>query len=545
MLARATSLVSEMLQDSPLRHAGFRLFYFGSAGVALGYTMQATVAAWLMATLTPSALMVALVQTASNVPFLLFGFAAGALADIFDRRRIVLITQVVLLTATAALGIVTLAGLINPAALLALTFVIGTGFTFYMPAQQASINDLVSRSELPRAVALGAVAFNVSRAAGPAFAGAIAAWLSTGSAMLASAPFFLVMIVAVRRWKRAPITPGIPETLFSGIQAGLRYTRHSPPLRALIVRSMSFAICASSLWALLPVIARDQLGLGAGGFGLLSAAFGLGAVASALSIPHQLQRRSLNRVVNSGFVLFAAAVVLIAMTDFTALALAGAFGAGAAWVGVFASLSAGTQSAAPAWVRARAVAMSMVAVMASIALGSMIWGTVATALGTRIALGASAGVLLVLLIVNRRFRVKLGEEADVTPGIQYPDLTIAVEPRPDDGPVLIQLEYRIDSEHREDFLRAIHSVEPVRRRNGVSDWRIFRDLGEDGRFVERFVIMSWAEYVRLRTRMTVTDRRIQDRVEKFQRSGVPVRVSRLIGIGPQDAAAPAIRESSD
>jgi hypothetical protein len=246
-------------------------------------------------------------------------------------------------------------------------------------------------------------------------------------------------------------------------------------------------------------------------------------------------------VVNLGFILSAASMALIATSDYTVLALAGAFGAGAAWVSVFASLSAATQSAAPAWVRARAVAMSMVGVMASIAFGSMIWGAVASALGTRVALAASAGVLLVLLIVNRRFRVKLGEEADVTPGMQLPDMAIAVEPRPDDGPVLIQLEYRIDREHRDDFLRAAYAVEPVRRRNGVSDWRIFRDLGEDGRFIERFVIRSWAEYVRLRTRMTVSDRRIADRVEKFQRPGVPVRVSRLIGVDPDDVPAPGAR----
>jgi MFS family permease len=542
VLARTASLLTELFRNSPLRHRGFRMFYFGSVGVALGYTMQATIAAWLMATLTPSPLMVALVQTASNLPFLLFGLAAGALADIFDRRRIVLVTQIVLVTATVVLGSITLAGLISPATLLAVTFVIGAGFTFYMPAQQASINDLVSRAELPRAVALGAIAFNVSRAAGPALAGAIAAWLSTGSALLASAPCFLVMIVALRRWKSTPARPGIPETLFSGIQAGLRYTRHSPPLRALIVRNMSFGICASALWALLPVIARDQLGLGAGGFGLLSAAFGIGAVSGALSIPQQLKKRSLNRVVSSGFILYAASALLIAAADYTVLALAGAFGAGAAWVSVFASLSAATQSAAPAWVRARAVAMSMVAVMASIAFGSVVWGTMATGLGTRIAMATSAGVLMLLLIVNRRFRVKLGEEADVTPGVQLPDLAIAVQPRPDDGPVLIQLEYRIDREHRDEFLRAAYAVEPVRRRNGVSDWRIFRDLGEDGRFIERFIIMSWAEYVRLRTRMTVTDRRIHDRIETFQRPGVPVRVSRLIGINPQDVPARGARD---
>jgi MFS family permease len=485
--------------------------------------------------------MVALVQTASTIPFLLFGLAAGALADIFDRRRIIIISQYVLLVATAIVGTVTLAGVINPIGLLALTFVIGSAFALYTPAQQASINDLVSRTEVPRAVALGAVAFNVSRAVGPALAGAIAALLSTGSALLVSAPFFVFMIVAVRRWKRQPATSGIPETLFSGIQAGLRYTRHSPPLLALIVRNMSFGICASVFWALLPVIARDQLKLGAGGFGLLSAAFGLGAVLGALSIPNQLKRRSLNRVVNAGAVLFAASAALLALTDYAFFALIGAFGAGAAWVSVFASLSAGTQSAAPAWVRARAVAMTAVGVQASLAIGSMIWGSVASVVGTHIALGTSAGVMIVLLIVNRRVRVRLGEEADVTQVPQPGELSVVVEPKPDDGPVLIQLEYRVDAEHREDFLKAIHSIEPVRRRNGVSSWRVFRDLGEDGRFVERFVIVSWAEYVRLRTRMTVNDRRLQDRIEKFQRPDVPIRVSRLIAVQPEEADATSTR----
>ncbi len=533
-------LAARLFKGSPLRHPSFRLFYFGSVGVALGYTMQATVAAWLMATLTPSPLMVALVQTASTAPTLLFGLAAGALADIVDRRRVILLTQILLVTATAVVGSITLLGLIGPLTLLALTFVIGAGFTFYLPAQQASINDLVARTELARAVALGAVAFNVARAIGPALAGAVAAWVGSGSAILASALFFVAMIVSVRHWHSPPrVIPGVPETLLSGMLSGLRYTRHSAPLRALIIRNVSFSLCASSLWALLPVVARDQLGLGAGGYGLLSASFGIGAVAGALSIPRQLQRRSLNAVVGAGTVLSAAAMLLIALTDITAVALVGTLCAGAAWVSVLASLSAGTQSAAPAWVRARAVAMNLVAVQASLALGSVVWGLLATVAGTHVALGCAAGAMIALLAVSRGVRVRLGEEADVTPGMQLPDMAIQVEPRPDDGPVLIQLEYRIEPGNRGVFLRTIEAVEPIRRRNGASSWRVFRDLGEDGRYVERFIIESWAEYVRLRTRMTVADRKILDRVDSLQRPDAPIRVSRLIGVNAEDEAAGA------
>lgn len=531
MATRASYFAARFFRTSPLRRARFRLFYFGSVGTALGYTMQATVAAWLMATLTPSELMVALVQTASTVPALLFGLAAGALADIVERRTVILATQLALFAATAALGIAELLGVLGPLALLTGTFLIGAGFTFYMPANQASINDLVARADLQRAVGLGAVAFNVARAVGPALAGAIAAWLGSGSALLASALFFSVTIFTARGWKRRESAlPGVPDTLFSGIQSGLRFTRHSAAMRALIGRNLSFGLCASALWALLPVIARDQLGLGAGGFGMLSASFGIGAIVGALLIPRVLHRLSLNALVTSGFFLWIAAMLVIASTGTAAVALLGTFAAGAAWLSVFPSLSAGTQSTAPAWVRARAVSMNLVAMQASLALGSVIWGWLAAQSGTRTALAASAGAMLVLLALTYRVRVKLGEEADVTPGIKLPDLAIAVEPSPDDGPVLIQVQYQIDPANCDAFLRAIHSVEPTRRRNGASDWRVFRDLGEDGRFVERFIVASWAEYVRLRTRVTMADRQLRDAVEQFQQPGVPILVTRLISV---------------
>ena len=531
MTASLATLVARLFATSPLRHARFRLFYLGSVCTALGYTMQTTVAAWVMATLTTSELMVALVQTASTAPSLLLGLVAGALADIMDRRRLLLATQGLLLVSTAILGAVTLAGWIGPVTLLALTFLVGAGFSLYLPAQAASIHDLVPREDVPRAVALGAVAMNVARAVGPALAGGIAAWFGSGSALLASSLFFVLMIVAVYRMRRRERgLPGIPETVFSGVLSGLRFARHSLAMRSLMIRAISFGLCASAFWALLPVIARDQLRLGAGGFGLLSAGFGLGAVVGAFAIPGQLQRRSLTAIVTAGALLWIVGVALLAATDYVALAIVAACGGGAAWVSVFAGLSAGTQSTAPAWVRARAVSVNLVAMQASLAIGSVVWGTVASAVGIRVALFASAATLLLMLVIIRGARVALGDEADVTPGTQLPELVIATEPRPDDGPVLIQLEYRIDPEQRAEFLRAIHAVEPARRCNGASSWRVFRDLGEDGLFVERFIIASWAEYVRLRTRATVADRSLQERVDRLQRADVPVRVSRFIGI---------------
>ena len=540
LTARYGVVVSRLIESSPLRNRAFRLFYFGSVGAAIGYTMQATIAAWLMATLTPSEFMVALVQTASTAPTLLFGLIAGTLADIIDRRRLILITQIGLFVATLLLGVATLAGMVGPVSLLLLTFVVGAGFTFYLPAQQASINELVPRAELARAVALGAVAFNVARAIGPALAGAVAAWLGSGSALLGSALFFIVMILAIRKHKARDIAlPGVPERLLSGAMSGVRYARHSPAMRSFIVRNLSFALCASSLWALLPVIARDELNLGAGGYGLLSAGFGAGAVAGALWLPRHLQRLTLNVVTLSGVALWTMALLLVAATGYTGVALIGVFGCGMAWVSVFASLSAGTQSTAPAWVRARAVSMNLVAVQASLAVGSALWGALASAAGVRISLMVSAGTLVLLHLVHRRVAVEMGKESDVMPGAQLPELTITGEPLPDDGPVLIQIEYRIDASNRNAFVRAIRRVGPTRRRNGATSWRVYRDLGEEDRYVERYVIASWAEYVRLRSRMTMADSRLQAQVEQLQRSGVPIRVSRLIGLDMALAEADA------
>ena len=527
----ASSRLAQYMATSPLRDASFRLFYSGSIGTALGYTMQAAMAAWVMATLTSSALMVALVQSASTLPFLLFGLIAGSLADIMNRRRLIIVTQLVMLLSTVVLGVIAITGWVNPWLLLLLTFVCGAGFTFYMPAQQASINDLVAREDLPRAVALGAVAFNVARAIGPAIAGAVAAWLGSGSALLASSLFFVVMMFGVSSLKRAERSlPGVPETLFAGVQSGLRFARHSPAMRSLVILNISFTVCASALWALIPLVARDQLNLGPGGYGLLYGTFGAGAVVSALMIPEQLQRYSLNTVVRASIVLWTGATLLVAATTITGVALLGALFAGAAWVGVLASLSAGTQSTAPAWVRARAVSINLLALQTGLALGSFLWGALASAIDIRPTMAVSAGLMVLLYAINHRVRVELGDEADVTPFAQLPELAVAVEPMPTDGPVLVQVEYRIAAADRPAFLQAIQAVEATRRRNGATSWRVFRDLSEDERYVERYVITSWAEYVRLRMRMTIADRMLQNRVIELQRKDMPVRVSRLIGV---------------
>ncbi len=528
-----------MLENSPLRERAFRLFYFGAVGTALGFTMLVTMAAWMMATLTPSEFMVALVQSAATIPALIFGLLAGALADLTDRRKVILIAQIILTVASGLLATITLMGWLSPWLLLGFTFCVGIGFAFYMPAQQARVNELVEGDALPRAIALGAVAFNVSRAVGPAIAGTVAAWSGSGIALLISMVCFVPMYFALgSRGKTEPPLPGVRETLLGSMGSGLRFARHSPAMRSLLIKNASFSLCASALWALLPVIARDQLYLGAGGFGLLFGMFGSGAVVSALFMPRQLKRFSLNTVVAGNVALWIVSSAVVAATHLPAIAMIGAAGAGAAWVGVLASLAAGMQSTAPGWVRARAVALGLLSVQASLAVGSAAWGVLARTAGTQIAVIAAAIAMLALYALNRRVRVTLGSVEDVTPTSQLPDLSLSVEPMPDDGPVLVQVEYRIERARRAEFLRRIGTIGPTRRRNGAYDWRVFRDLSEEGRFVERFIISSWAEYIRSRARMTIADRELQNQVMQLQKPGTPIQVSRLIGVETGRRAPP-------
>jgi hypothetical protein len=423
------------------------------------------------------------------------------------------------------------AGVAGPATILALTFVVGAAFAFYQPAQQASVNDLVSRAELPQAVSLNAIAFNVSRALGPALAGALTAWIGSGSALIASACFFGIMVYSVRRLKpRELALPGVPERLLSGVQVGLRYARHSPQLRAFILRTLAFTACACALWALLPIIARDQLHLGAGGYGFLFGMFGIGAVAGALSIPHQLRRRSLNRVVYSGTMLWAMAALLIAATEFTALAAAGTFCAGAAWVTVHASLSAGTQSSVPGWVRARSVAMNLVAVQA-------VHGARQPRVGPRrrvdrhAARDGALGDRAVRADPARARRARAhgqrgGRDARRGAARARAPRRARAARRAGADPGRVP----DPAEHREAFLQAIRKVGPdaaAQRRDQLA--RLPRRRAR--RALRRALHHRVVGRVRApAARMTMADRALQQRAQDLQAKDTPIRVSRFLGV---------------
>jgi hypothetical protein len=303
--------------------------------------------------------------------------------------------------------------------------------------------------------------------------------------MLASAAFFSVMIFSVRGWKSPKrAISGVPETIISGIES-------APPHAALAGDACAdppqprLQHLCEALWALLPVIARDQLGLGAGGYGMLSACFGIGAITGALLIPRALHRTSLNTMVVASVSLGGGGPAHCVDELYGARARRGVQLRRRVGRLLRQSVGGNAERGARVGARARAVGMNILSSQAGMAAGAALWGSLASASGTRIALAVSAGAMLVLVPINRRVRVEMGDEAMVTPGMPMPELTIAVEPEPDDGPVLIQLEYGSIRPNQDEFLRIIGSIEPARRRNGAVDWRVFRDLGEDARFVER------------------------------------------------------------
>jgi MFS family permease len=513
---------------SPLRYPLFRVLWIATVASNVGTWMQNVAAVWLMTSLTSTPLLVALVQTATSLPVFLVGLAAGALADVVDRRRLLLFTQGWMLVAAAALGILTLAGAATPWVVLALTFAIGLGAALNSPAWQAITNELVPRRELPAAVALGGVGFNLARAVGPALGGAVVAAAGAGVAFLLNAASFLGVMFVLYRWRREPETSTLPgERVFGAIRAGLRYARYAPALPAVLVRAGLFILCGSALWALLPLVARHRLGLGPGGYGVLLGCMGVGAVAGAALLPEARRRVTLDLLVGGASILFAAVTGVLAYASSLLLACAALIAGGAAWMAIMSSLNVAAQIAAPAWVRARALGVYLLVFQGGFAAGSALWGAVAGRAGEPTALACAAVGLVAGLAVVRRYPLG-GEELDLTPSMHWAEPVVAWEPDPEDGPVLVTVEYCIPPEQAREFGHAMCDMRRLRRRDGAMRWGLFVDVAEPSRYLETFLVESWAEHLRQHERVTAADRAVEERARAFHRGDAPPRVSHLI-----------------
>ena len=377
----------------------------------IGTWMQNVAAGWEMAILAPTPMLVALVQTATNLPVFLLGVPAGAVGDIFDRRKILIITQGWMLAAAAALGLLTLIGATGPWTLLWLTFALGLGATMNGPAWQAIMPELVPKPELPQAIALNSVGFNLARAVGPAIGGLVVAAIGTGAAFILNAISFVGVMIVLYLWRRTPEhTVDSSESVVAAMWTGFRYVRVSPTMHSVLIRSGSFILSASAIWSLLPLIAKDELHSQSGGYGLLLACLGVGSILGALIIGRLRQEFSHEAIVTSAVALFGLVnIALSYLTSFGLVALALLAG-GVGWMSVNSSLNTAAQTSLPAWVRARGLGVYLLVFQGAMAVGSVIWGDVAARFGLRTTLLIAGITLCVAAAATAGLRLTNGED---------------------------------------------------------------------------------------------------------------------------------------
>lgn len=497
--------------------------------------MQSVAAAWLMTSLTPSPLFVALLQTATSLPVFLVGLPAGALADVIDRRRLLLITQGWMLAVAGVLGAMTAVGAMSAWTLLTLTFLLGLGAALNAPAWQAIVPELVGRKQLAPAVALNSAGFNLARAIGPAIGGIIVAWTGPAAVFLLNAVSFLGVLVVIFRWRRQQSETGAPtETIAGAISAGMRYARHSEPLHAVFLRVGIFILGASALWALLPVVANQDLKIGAGGYGLLLGSIGLGAVGGAALLPRLRNSMSVDRLATAATLVFAAATLVLGVVQNMILLVATMLAGGIAWIAMTSSLNVGAQTASPAWVRARALGVYLLVFQGAMALGSFIWGAMAEKFGDSVTLSAAAGLLILSVAAGIKWKLQTAHTIDVTPAIYWGEPRLVEEPDPNDGPVLVTVDYKVPPDNANHFVSAMQGVRNLRRRDGAVRWGLFRDSADPEHFIETFTVPSWAEHVRQHARTTVTDQAVEEHALAYQRDGNSTVVNHYIAARPSE-----------
>ncbi|HBB35476.1 MAG TPA: MFS transporter [Cyanobacteria bacterium UBA8803] len=524
---------------SPLRQSLFRALWMASAVSTIGTWMHDVGAAWLMTSLSPSPFLVALMQAASSLPFFLLALPAGAIADVIDRRRMLLFTQGWMLLAAGLLGGLTVAGMVTPWMLLILTFALSVGSAVNMPVWQALIPELVVKEELPSAVTLNGIAINLSRSIGPAVAGIVIAAAGTGMVFLLNAASFVGVILVLYRWERVPQKSALPAERFIGaIQAGIRYARFAPLLQTVFIRTVAYILFGSALFALLPLLGRKELGLDALGYGLILGFWGIGGLAGAFILPKARQKTSIDRLVAGASVLMGAMMLILASVRNFYLVCGVMFLVGIASLTVMVSLSVSAQTAVPSWVRARALAIHMLVFQGCIALGSLLWGAIAQRTDISTALTAAAVGLIVCAIIVPRYRLQCVEKLDLSASLHWHQPARTIEPCPQDGPVLITLEYRIDPANGEEFTKAMQVLSKSRRRDGAIQWGLFQDLSEPSRFVETIVVESWAEHNRQFERVTKADRVIEERARAFHIGNEPPKVSQMIYAEGRDSRIP-------
>lgn len=519
------------LNRGTLRHLQFRGLWGGGSVYFLGNAMQTMAASWMMVELSGSSFLVALVQTAVFLPMFLFSLPAGVLADITDRRRLILLALGIQAASGTLLAILSLTHVTGPGGVLFLIFVAGSCTALLSPAWNSTVAQSVPRNELPQAIIATSVSYNAARALGPALAGLVFAYVGGAWNFALAVVSTLVMMQSIRRWPPAPHPPSrLPaERLWGGMISALRFAWHSHTVLAQLVRAAAYSGAGSALWALLPVIGQRQLGLGASGFGLMMGCLGAGAVVSGLLIGRFRARFGLEALVSFGCIAYALVMLIAAFSRWHLPVYLALVVGGGAWMSVMSTFNTATQTSVPPWVRARAVAMHTLAALGAFALGSAFWGALSDIAGLSTALCVAAACMGAGPLMARRFPLRMGDEREVTPATpSLQDLFLGKEPDPSDGPIAVEMAYRIDPQSAEDFLSAVSQLRVTRRRDGATFWRVYRDLADPNRYLERFIVSSWADYLHQRARATMADHELESHVRSFLLEGETVTMHHYI-----------------
>ena len=514
--------------SAPLRHLAFRRIWSASLLSNLGLLIQAVGAAWAMTQMTPSADKVALVQTALMLPVMLIAMPAGAIADMYDRRIVSLISLSIALAGATALTALAWLGLMTPTSLLALCFVVGSGMALFGPAWQSSVSEQVPADMLPAAVALNGISYNIARSFGPAIGGIVVATLGAVAAFAANAFLYIPLAVALFIWRRESAPSRLPrERLNRAIVSGVRYIANSPSIKIVLVRTLVTGLIGGSISALMPLVVRDLLHGGAQTYGIMLGAFGMGAVIGALNISEVRKRLSGEAAIRACTLSMGGAIAAVALSHERVLTAAALVVAGAAWMLAVALFNIGVQLSAPRWVAGRSLAIFQAAISGGIAIGSWGWGQLTDAAGVETALLVSAGLMLLSPLLGLWLKMpRVGARNEDAEVLADPEVLLSLTGR--SGPLVVEIEYRVAQDNARAFHNVMQEVQLSRQRNGAYGWSIARDIADPELWTERYHCPTWFDYLRQRNRSTQSERALHQRAMDFHLGPDPVRVRRML-----------------
>ncbi|WP_102960543.1 MFS transporter [Mangrovicella endophytica] len=515
---------------APLRRPVFAVLWAGTIFGNVGSFMRDVASSWLVTDLSASPAAVAMIQAAGTLPIFLLAIPAGVLSDLLDRRRFLIGVQAFLACVSLSLAILSSSGLLTIEALVGLTFLGGVGAALVAPAWQSIVPELVPREELKRAVGLNSLGINIARSIGPAAGGLILAGVGAAATYGADVASYLFVIAALLWWKR-PAVPRdeLSESFGGAFRAGLRYVRASPEVHRVLLRAFVFFALASSVWALLPLVARNLLAGDAGFYGIMLGAIGAGAILGAVLMPRIQSCVDADGMVLLAALLTAAVMTLLCLAPPRWLALPLLLILGAAWIMALTTLNGTAQAVLPNWVRGRALAVYLTVFNGAMTAGSLAWGLVAQEIGVPTTLVVAAAGLVAAALVMHRAKLPKGE-ADLGASNHWPEPLVAETVAHDRGPVMITVEYRVASADRAAFLALLYRFSAERRRDGAFAWGVTEDAAEPDRLVEWFMVQSWAEHLRQHKRVSKADADVQAELRRFHTDAVEPQVRHLLAL---------------